>query len=115
MNTIEIDQIKIDLTQWLNDFSVNANQSTTFFTDSINYSDPVDMAAAQLEMDYLFHRVSRKGLNKANVLNALRKIEDGSYGYCEACEEEIPVERLKAIPDARYCIACQAQLEKMVA
>ncbi|WP_083455672.1 TraR/DksA family transcriptional regulator [Desulfosarcina cetonica] len=49
------------------------------------------------------------------MLNALRKIDDGSYGYCEACEEEIPINRLKAIPDARYCISCQAQLEKIVA
>ena len=115
MNTMEIDQIKNDLTQWLNDFSATSDRTAIISADSKHYSDPVDMAAAQLEMDYLFHIVSRKGLSKANALNALRKIEEGSYGYCEACEEEIPIERLKAIPDARYCISCQAQLEKMVA
>ena len=115
MNSNDIDHIKNDLTQWLGDFSATADETAIIFAESNSYSDPVDMACAQSEMDYILHRMSRKGLNKANVLNALKKIEEGSYGICEACEEEIPVKRLKAIPDARYCITCQAELEKAVA
>ena len=115
MKSKEIDQFKNDLVQWLVDFS-STKETVVIFTDSgINYSDPVDMASAQSDMDYTLNRLCRNGLNKGNVLNALRKIDDGSYGICEECEDEIPVARLKAIPDARYCISCQAELENEIA
>ena len=38
---------------------------------------------------------------------ALRKIEEGSYGICESCEEDIPQERLEIIPGALFCVSCQ--------
>jgi RNA polymerase-binding protein DksA len=43
---------------------------------------------------------------------ALRKIEDESYGTCDRCGEQIGVERLKAIPYATMCISCQESLER---
>lgn len=115
MKTNDITKIKNDLIQWLDTFSGTSDQTAIIFSESNNYSDPADMASAQSEMEYIIHRMCRKGMNKENVLNALRKIEEGGYGTCEECEEDIPVKRLKAIPDARYCISCQAELEKMVA
>lgn len=42
---------------------------------------------------------------------ALRRIEQGSYGTCERCGEEIDERRLAALPAARYCTACQQALE----
>ena len=44
--------------------------------------------------------------------DALRRIEDGIYGICGGDNEPIPKERLKAIPWARYCVACTNLLEK---
>jgi len=46
---------------------------------------------------------------------ALRRIENGTYGICQARNEPVPKERLKAIPWARYCIACASLLEKGLA
>jgi DnaK suppressor protein len=43
----------------------------------------------------------------------LQDIEDGVYGLCEQCEEEISIMRLKARPTARYCIECKTKLETM--
>ncbi|MCE4051779.1 MULTISPECIES: TraR/DksA C4-type zinc finger protein [Bacillaceae] len=40
----------------------------------------------------------------AGVVNALKAIENGTYGKCEECGKEIPLERLEALPTARYCI-----------
>jgi RNA polymerase-binding transcription factor len=65
-------------------------------------------------MDYTFCRLLREDLNKESILKALRKMEDGSYGICEECEDEISVGRLHAIPDARYCLFCQYKFEKCV-
>jgi len=42
---------------------------------------------------------------------ALRRLEDGTYGTCEDCSREINPERLKAMPFARRCVECQRKAE----
>ena len=39
---------------------------------------------------------------------ALEKIKKGKYGICEKCGKEIDIERLKTIPEARFCLKCKA-------
>ena len=46
------------------------------------------------------------------VSDALRRIQAGSYGKCEGCDNDIPVKRLEVQASARLCIECQSQLEK---
>jgi DnaK suppressor protein len=46
------------------------------------------------------------------VDEALDRIENGAFGMCEECGEPIAVKRLEVVPDARYCIECQGNLEK---
>lgn len=46
------------------------------------------------------------------VTDALRRIEEGTYGVCEGCEEPILKKRLEAFPSARYCIKCKSKIEK---
>ncbi|GJI92386.1 TraR/DksA family transcriptional regulator [Duganella hordei] len=46
------------------------------------------------------------------VRHALAKYDDGSYGLCENCGEEIGYSRLNARPEARLCIACQTRHEQ---
>jgi DnaK suppressor protein len=50
-----------------------------------------------------------------NIDEALLKIEEGEYGICEECEEDIPLGRLKVVPFARYCVKCKADIEKQQA
>ncbi|MBP9015889.1 MAG: TraR/DksA family transcriptional regulator [Candidatus Atribacteria bacterium] len=45
------------------------------------------------------------------VEKALKKIETGSYGFCELCKREIPIPRLRMIPYALYCVECQSKIE----
>jgi DnaK suppressor protein len=47
-----------------------------------------------------------------DVVLALQKIEDGSYGTCERCSEPIAEKRLDALPFAHYCINCQRVVEE---
>jgi DnaK suppressor protein len=47
-----------------------------------------------------------------DVVSALQRIEDGSYGSCERCGEPIAEKRLEALPFARHCIACQRLVEE---
>jgi RNA polymerase-binding protein DksA len=57
------------------------------------------------------HRVTSiaEGLraNLGGVEHALRRMDAGTYGTCENCGREIPLERLEAIPFARLCIDCK--------
>jgi len=45
----------------------------------------------------------------ADLDQALRRVDEGSYGTCEACGQPIPAERLAARPSARTCVACAAR------
>jgi DnaK suppressor protein len=47
-----------------------------------------------------------------NVDEALRSLEQGTYGLCDECGGAIEVPRLKALPFVRTCIGCQSQIEK---
>jgi len=65
-----------------------------------------DQASNQALLKQLQHRLKR-------VERALAKFEGGSYGYCENCGKPIDFARLKALPDARFCLHCQRQRETM--
>ncbi len=49
-----------------------------------------------------------------SVRAALRAMEKGTYGICERCGAEIPIERLEIYPDASLCVKCQAEVERLV-
>jgi RNA polymerase-binding transcription factor DksA len=50
----------------------------------------------------------------ADVSHALRRIDEGTYGTCEACGKPIGDERLEALPAARFCVDDQAEAEREV-
>ncbi len=47
----------------------------------------------------------------ADVEAALRRIEEGSYGRCESCGGPMGLQRMRAIPEARFCLTCSGQRE----
>lgn len=47
-----------------------------------------------------------------NIDIALKKIAKGKYGVCERCGKQIPIPRLKILPEARYCVECETKLRK---
>jgi DnaK suppressor protein len=113
MKSNDIYQMKDDLLQRLGNLTQNtSNVLEKWANTSDSIADELDKANLQSEMDYASSRLLREGLNMECILLALDKINDGTYGICEGCEEEISIDRLKAIPDAKYCFFCQTQLEK---
>ena len=68
-------------------------------------ADPSDAADQIEELVTNVPLVEELEAKHLDVEDALEKIETGVYGYCEECEEPIPLERLKANPSARTCIA----------
>jgi len=50
-----------------------------------------------------------------SIDEALLRINEGDYGTCEECDEDIPLGRLKAMPFTRHCVKCKSDLEKLQA
>lgn len=46
------------------------------------------------------------------LFTAQARLETGTFGVCEGCARPISLERLRAVPTARYCVACQAREEE---
>jgi DnaK suppressor protein len=60
----------------------------------------------------LFSQGSKGHAQLRSVGQALQRIEDGSFGECTHCGNEIGGKRLEALPSTPYCIECQEKLEK---
>ena len=77
-----------------------------------NLSDLLDRASQISERRFSHHLCSREKLHMRKIERSLQDIEEGVYGLCEQCGEDISLKRLNARPTARYCIDCKTQLEK---
>jgi DnaK suppressor protein len=75
-------------------------------------ADALDEVQRAAERDLAIRNLNRESDLLRNVRSALRRIEDGSYGVCVECEEEISPKRLVAVPWAPYCIHCQEQADR---
>ncbi len=71
-----------------------------------------DLGTDNYEIENILHMVDGERKILAEIDDALLRIEDGTYGICEGGGEQIPKERLQAIPWTRYCVGCAAFLEK---
>jgi DnaK suppressor protein len=77
--------------------------------------DIYDQASNERDRELLLLLGDREREKIRSIDEALARIDDGEYGICEDCEEEIPLGRLKAMPFARLCVKCKADLEKLQA
>jgi DnaK suppressor protein len=63
-----------------------------------DHADPSDRATAELEINFNFKMRERSNGLVRKIEQALGKIDNGTFGICEECEEDIPEGRLKARP-----------------
>lgn len=64
------------------------------------------------ERETALHIASGESNWLRDVIDALRRIDNGSFGLCEGCATDINRKRLEAFPSARYCLECQSKKEK---
>jgi DnaK suppressor protein len=75
--------------------------------------DDGDWSVVDLSEDVSLRRLSTHRDNLQRIDEALRKFDEGTYGICEDCGEEISRERLKILPFAIYCTDCQERREQL--
>ena len=74
-------------------------------------ADPLDQVRSELDREIVISQLDQQARSIHDVQTALSKMEDGTYGLCERCDEAISPKRLDAVPWARLCIGCQSKAE----
>ncbi len=75
-------------------------------------ADALDEVQHAAERELAIRNLDRESNLLRNVRSALRRIDDGSFGICLHCEEEISPKRIAAVPWAPFCIQCQEQADR---
>lgn len=75
------------------------------------YADPVDQIQSETDREMAGLQLEGRAQWAREIRAALERVADGSYGTCERCEEPIGDKRLDAVPWARMCVKCQAEVE----
>ena len=79
--------------------------------DRDDLPDEMDMALAESSLSFAGRIRERESKLLSRIGEALERIDQGDYGECTSCGEEIEVRRLLARPVARLCIACKNEQE----
>jgi DnaK suppressor protein len=80
--------------------------------DTNDLPDEMDLAASEYIQSFEFRLRGREKVLLAKLDLAIRKIDDGSFGVCDICEEPIGKKRLEARPETTLCIKCKEDQER---
>jgi len=81
--------------------------------DPEDLPDEVDLASSEADQSMNLRLRDRERILLKKIDKAVAKIEEGTYGTCERCEEEIGIKRLEARPVTDLCIKCKEEEEQM--
>src|ERR1700730_12347506 len=74
--------------------------------------DALDEVQHAAERELAIRNLDRESQLLRNVRGALRRLDEGSFGVCLHCEEDIRPKRLAAVPWTPFCIACQEMVDR---
>ena len=105
---------KNKLTEWKKDLVRTNNEAlyNSSLDDNSTSADIVDQASSYTEKNVEMRAINRQIKLISKIDSALKRIKDGTYGFCEETAEPIGIKRLMARPVATLCIAAQEKREK---
>ena len=80
--------------------------------DTNELPDEMDLASTEYLQSFTFRLRGREKSFLTKIQKALKKIDGGSFGECEACDEMIGDKRLEARPETTLCIKCKEEQER---
>ena len=114
MNTESLQKFKVLLTEKRDDILKRAKDTLkddmTLDTDDL--PDEMDLASSEYLQSFTFRLRGRERRLLDKIEKALSRLEDGSFGMCDSCGEEISAKRLEARPEATLCIQCKEEQER---
>ena len=80
--------------------------------DTDDLPDEMDLASSEYLQSFTFRLRGREKVFLDKIAKAIAKIDDGTFGQCESCEEPIGKKRLEARPETGLCIRCKEDQER---
>jgi DnaK suppressor protein len=113
MNKEQLEHFRNILNSWKLDLMVEVDRTVSHMKDeAANFPDPNDRATQEEEFSLELRTRDRERKLIRKIDEALKRVEDGSYGYCLETGEEIGVKRLEARPVATLTIEAQERRER---
>ena len=114
MCSSQINHFKTILLEWKNLLMKEADKTVEHMKkDSTKLSDPNDAATQEEEFRLELRTRDRERKLIMKIDQALQRVDDGHYGYCEDTGEPIGIKRLEARPIATLCIEAQERHERL--
>jgi DnaK suppressor protein len=113
MSKEQLDHFHDILQSWKRDLMVEVDRTVLHMKDeAANFPDPNDRATQESEFSLELRTRDRERKLIRKIDEALKRIDDGSYGYCLETGEEIGIKRLEARPVATLCVEAQERRER---
>ena len=114
MNDMQLEYFRRKLVEWKKELLVQSSDTLDDLRQGgLNQPDDIDRASLETDKSLDLRTKDRARKLILKIDEALDRIEDGSYGYCEETGEEIGIDRLMARPIATLCIEAQERHERM--
>lgn len=112
MSREQLEHFRALLLAWKQELQEEVNRTVGHMKqDAANFADPADRATQEEEFGLELRARDRERKLSKKIDEAIRSIDSGDYGYCDACGVEIGIRRLEARPTATLCIDCKTLAE----
>ena len=109
---IKLDEIADDLDGIKDNIDTNIRRTASLAQDSVYSVHMADAGTDSYEREKGYHFINRETDYYKFLVQALERIEDGSFGVCVICKDLIPEERMMEVPNATKCVDCK-ETEKL--
>jgi RNA polymerase-binding transcription factor len=111
MDQKDIEFFRTLLNQRVNELRTEAGKTVDDMDEDENFPDPSDRATMESNRNSVLRIRDRERKLIFKIQEALQRLDDGEFGICEECGEDISIERLKARPVTTLCIECKSSQE----
>ena len=111
LNQNDIEYFRNLLHQRIAELRLEAGKTVENMDEEGNFPDPTDRASMESNRNSVLRIRDRERKLIFKIQEALQRLDNGEYGVCEQCGEEIGIDRLKARPVTTLCIGCKSNQE----
>jgi DnaK suppressor protein len=108
----KLKEIRKKLNRQRDELISDAGIALTALPDETLFPELGDQASAEIDRNFMLKLKGRERKLLKKIDESIEKIDNGTYGICETCGEEINIKRLEARPVTTMCIECKTEQEE---
>src|SRR5262245_33303753 len=115
MDNVQLQKCKEALEEKRTEIGRRAEQTLQqdWSLDTDDCRDEMDLASSEYLQAFTFRLRGREKVFLSKIQKALERIDNGTFGVCEECDEPISLKRLEARPETTLCIRCKEDQERV--